>query len=425
MLASSQTPQLIQQPSTPSAKLEPFLLNSSAGLPDLKVLKEHKVAAYAYSVLPETHASRAALQADFVFATMNHMKVKSSVQPLFKAWSDAGIKLLVFKGFYLAEFVYSVAAQRAYGDVDVLIDPKDASRASLIAQNLGWVEAWQADDSNASADLKRHEVLNLEHAHYPIRLDVHGLISHVTGQSTQLQERLTKQIWAAATPVTWEDTKLYTPSLSDSALLGLVTTRSWSSDAWRLKVQDYLDLNLLKEQGLSLHALKARAKELNCTQTLKLFLKRCDPYRKHLSLQQPSAKQKTNWEKQILLERGSPSLERFGRNSVQALADVTWALPSFLLAVLFAFQPSRLQVVLNPLKCEDQDLRKVRLQRLERGIRAYLQVTGLAKLKTERLKTLALFVSLRRVGYPVVLRFVRNEYILKFRETPVASLLNE
>jgi len=397
MLASSRVQPSANVALAKKTKLEPFLLGSPADLPDLTVLKEHRLAAYAYSVLPEAHASRSALQGDFVFASMHHMKLRSSVQPLFKAWAEAGIKVLVFKGFYLAEFLYKTAAQRAYNDIDVLIDPQDSQKASLIAQRLGWLEKWQSEDAEQA---NNHELVHLEHSSYPIRLDVHGLISHVTGQSKQLQKDLSEKMWQAADLSDWEGTTIYTPSLADSALLGLVTTRSWSTDNWHLKAQDYLDLSTLKEHGLSLKALKLRAKALGCEKTLKLFLQRCNPYREVLDLQEPNFKQKASWEKQIMSERGSPSL-------------------------IFAFQPTRLQAVLNPLKCKEQDLVKEQLQRLERGVRADLQVTGLARLKTKRLQTLALFVSLRRNGYPVVLRFVRGEYILKFREMPVAAVLNE
>ena len=401
--------------------LEPFLKGQLAQLPSTDSLKKHKLAAYAYAVLAESDPGREELKQDFVFASMHHLKVRSSLKPLFKAWADAGLKVLVFKGFFLAEFIYQSPAQRAYSDVDILIQPKQAALAADIAKSLGWQEIWRAGLENdaAPADKISHEVLHLEHPDYPIRLDVHGQITHVVTSDASVQSQITQAVWQRAQKRNWEGADIYTPDLADALLAGLVMNRCWSADDWQLKAQDYLDFKVLIDQGLSQAELLNRAKTLYCSKTLALFLQRCNPFRQQLHLALPTSRQRWFWEMHIAFERGMPRLERRLSFASYLLIDSLWAVPSFLLALCFLLAPWQLQSFMNLCAFKDKPLYDWQVLRLQRSVRVYLYLTGLYWLKPEPFKQLMTFVSLRRMGQPVTMREIKGERVLKLREERV------
>lgn len=408
-----------QQPAiASSAKLEPFLMSQPDRSLSNGQLRKQKLAAYAYTVLPETDSRRAQLKSDFVLASMHHLKVRSSLIPLFKAWADADLKALVFKGFFLAEFVYDNPAQRAYGDVDILINPNDAAKAAELARELGWREVWRAglETDAAPADKISHEVLHLEHPHYPIRLDVHGQVTHVVNSNASVQTQITRAFWQRAEKHSWEGTSVYLPGLADALLVGLVMNRCWSADDWQLKPQDYLDFKVLVAKGLSEPELFDRAKELRCAKTYRLFLERCNPFSQKLDLKQPTAKQRWLWEMQIVFERGMPRLERRFSFISYLVIDSLWALPSFLLALCFFLCPWRLQSFMNLLPLKDKPLYEWQFLRLQRSVRVYLYITGMYWLNPEPLQQLMTFVSLRRIGQPVTMRQIKGERVLKLRE---------
>src|SRR5690606_14264745 len=78
-----------------------------------------------------------------------HATVRRSVIELLDAWREVGIEALLFKGFYLAEFVYQDSSIRTYSDVDVglrskkgLSLPELATSAAAEARRHGWHVSW-------------------------------------------------------------------------------------------------------------------------------------------------------------------------------------------------------------------------------------------------------------------------------------------
>ena len=113
--------------------LETFLLAGSISVSlETSVIRASRLGAYAYG--QAKGEMKAFYKADYLAAATRHRIVKSQLLPLIKRWRDAGIDVLLMKGFYLAEFVYEVPAERFYGDVDILIHPKDTSQAKAIAE---------------------------------------------------------------------------------------------------------------------------------------------------------------------------------------------------------------------------------------------------------------------------------------------------
>ena len=126
-------------------------------------------------------------------------------------------------------------------------------------------------------------------------------------------------------------------------------------------------------------------------------MKRCNPFKQTLKLKVPTQQERLLWESQIVVERGSPRLDRFLVFFRELVVDCIWMLPSFLLALYYVFDGLKVQALLAEERAS-KPVYEWRLLRLKRAARVYLSVTGLRWLKPEPLFSLMLFVSLRRLG---------------------------
>ena len=294
------------EPRHGSGQPEDFLLGGA--VPDLATLVKHRLTAYAYTCVPDNHAEHASLRRGFLTAARRHLRVKAKVLRLVGAWRQAGVDVLLFKGFYLAEFVYPVAAQRPYGDVDVVVKPEHSAEARLIARDLGWHEVWAREDSLYTHN---HEEARLD-LPGEFRLEVHRLVLDSHSPFNRVQRRFTRAAWEGSSEVDWQGTTVRVLRPVDSVLMGLVLNRSWScGDNWRLRAHDFLDFRYLVDaSGITREALVRRAQELGCTRTLQLFLNRCDPWRGRLNLTEPSTWQRQRWKLAVTPERGNLDVER-------------------------------------------------------------------------------------------------------------------
>jgi hypothetical protein len=378
-----------------SKALEHFLLHGD--LPSVDLLKQTKLAAYAYTQLPEHHPLRSQLEGDMLHWSLHHLQIKAALKTLFAAWHQGGLQFMAFKGFYLAECVYPQACQRAYNDVDLLVHEQDVAQLSGIAQTLGWLETWregQVNDRRQPEDTN-HEVLHLEHPRFPIRLDIHKHVVHTFSERTDLQERLTRAAWSQAVRFDWEGLKVQTLNLVDHLLFGLVLSRSWSGDFWQLKPHDYLDSLHLIHKGISEMTLKQRAHELGCSATLELFLKRCNPYKKRLDFTPPSRLNRLFYESCIMFERGSPASVRTLGNLRGIVVDAAATFPAFLQAMFTQSEPSR------PVRLSDAPLYEWQWLRWCRGVRFWLRALGFYRTSLHQVRRQALFILLCQHGYPV------------------------
>ncbi|MBD0319780.1 MAG: nucleotidyltransferase family protein, partial [Gemmatimonadetes bacterium] len=118
--------------------LEAWLLNPAVPAPPAAELRRAGLAGYAYTVLPADHPARAELRGDYLASLARHQRIRAELAPLVRAWSAAGIDVLVFKGFHLAEFVYPAPGARFHGDVDVVVRPGEVQRAREVVVAAGW-----------------------------------------------------------------------------------------------------------------------------------------------------------------------------------------------------------------------------------------------------------------------------------------------
>ena len=401
----------------PHVQLERFLLEPRDELPDAEVLRRADLAAYAYTQAPPHHPAKAALRADFIVATARHASIRAALLPLVRAWREAGIDVLVFKGFYLAEFVYEHQGQRAYTDVDILMNAEQTAQASRLARQLGWLESWHAERAATMFSYRApgycgHEAMHLDHPRLGLRLDVHHRILHNKLPWTSLQARYTREAWRASQPTNWHGVTLATLSPADSFIVGLALNRCWSDDDWHLKPFDLPDARaLVARYRLSRAHLLARARDLGCRCSLELFLSRCDPFTPSLTLQAPTWRQKQRWSFAIVRERGHPGLERRLAEALLlpgSVGSMLYELPTVLRVLTLlkrhAGDVKTITASLTDPLATPRRLSFWEWHRLKRGVYRDLQLLGVRPNHAYVPLVVALYAALRKRRCPVTLQ---------------------
>lgn len=397
-------------------RLERFLLGAEEVALDPALVEAHGLAGYASARSSAPVPAR--FRAVYMSATARHIALKAELAKLVRAWNEAGIEVLVFKGFYLAEFVYDTPGQRLYSDVDLLMAPEHTLRASQLARDLGWLEPWRAQEDATMHTLRDplyqgHEVMQLLHPKLSVQLDVHRRLAHNNHNRLpffRVQERLTRAAWQASHIQTWEGAELRVLEPVDSVLIGLVVNRCWSSDDWHLRAHDFLDFEMLRRHGVTLAALQRRARDLGCARTLQLFLQRCNPFAAHLDLSPPSLWDRQRWNSLIAAERGHRYLEKGMMSAAELpgeLLEPLRELPN-VLRVLALLRRHDLESVVEKLErpiAEPRTLSYREWRRLKRGVHRSLRLLGV-NAATQRLATaVALFAALRARACPATLHF--------------------
>lgn len=380
----------------------------------LTLLEQQGLGAFVYSALPPQHPLRPRLKPRVIAASARHAALRLALQRLFAAWNAAGITPLLFKGFYLAEFIYPLPAARSYGDVDVLIAETQGKLAALLARQQGWLELWSTCHpptmlSLHDASYCGHELVQLYHPELGVQLDVHRRILHnLHNQLSEVsqQERITAQALAASRPQRWGGVTIATLAPVDSLLVGLVLNRCWSGDGWALRPHDYLDFQLLQARfKLTRTALEQRAAELGCRRTLACFLTRCNPLEARLTLTPPGFWRRQVYHLRILAERrhrGVAALKAGLRELPEQCLELVRAWP----LTRRALCQLRYQGGLRPLPGEGKRLLSYReWQALRRGVRRALRLQiGRRHPHYPAAYLLALHDGLTRRGCPAALQ---------------------
>src|SRR5690606_29364200 len=120
---------------------------------------------------------------------------------------------------------------------------------------------------------------------------------------------ITEAVWHDSRQVVLAATPVRIPAPVDSAVVGLILNRTWSTDSSRLRPHDYLDLETLRAvRGVDQAAIERRSKELGCALTARLFLSRCDPETHTLDLRPPNALTRFYYDTLQSPERGHRTL---------------------------------------------------------------------------------------------------------------------
>ena len=289
----------------PAAVLVDWLVGRGP-LPSPETLRAAALAPYAYAASPSAAPERAALREDFLAAVDLQLRVRAEVAPLAAAWRAAGIEVLLFKGFALAELAYPAAGWRTFGDVDVLLHPGDVGRAESIARPLGW----RSDRFTGACHPRGvHAASSLVSPSGLVTIDLHQYALYVAGpdrpRASAPQARVTAALWADSEERSWAGTSVRVPSAVDAVLVGIVLDRSWSPDRWTVRPRDVVDIGFLtRHGGVTRAAIDARARAFRCTRTLAAFRRRCDPEAGRVALAPPDAGERLRLDLAALPERG-------------------------------------------------------------------------------------------------------------------------
>jgi hypothetical protein len=312
-------------------RLQSFLVGGDES-PDPQTLRRLGLAAWTFASDDRKQPRHAELRSDFLQFFHRHQQIKQELKPLLDAWRRAGIECVLFKGFWLSETVYPKPGMRFYGDVDVLLRAPQIELARRIASELGWTE----QEAILPIESYSHVAFNLMGPAGHTCLDVHRFLLHSSVPWAQPQRRITGAMWARSRARLWEGIHVRELDPVDAALV-LVLQRSWG-EGWQLKPSDMLDLRYLQENGdVRREQLMARAFELNCARTLRLFLERCDPWQQRIELGTPNEKQLRRYQRAVGSERPLLAYEKTLRTGLSIVrrgpglcADIARALPAVL-----------------------------------------------------------------------------------------------
>ena len=226
---------------------------------------------------------------------------ETEFRALLKAWNDAGIVPLLIKGAAMALKYYAQPAERYFGDIDLVLDRSQMSRARELAQDLGWQVIF---DDQRDPVFSIHEALGLLSPGRNIKLDVHHSLLKHPAAFAERARGIYRQLENSMETFDWEGLKVQMLAPVDAAIVPLILHRAWYRDRWNLKRFDYLDLDLLRRAGLTRESLLERATELNCKTTVELFLHRCDPWEQVLDVTPLGAAQMAEWKTAVAGERG-------------------------------------------------------------------------------------------------------------------------
>lgn len=380
-----------------------FLLGGAAPT-DTTHLGHAMLGAFAYATLPFDHPARPAFRADYLKGAARHSAIKAEVAPLLAAWRAAGIEALLWKGFYLAEFVYPTPGTRFHGDVDVLVRPADLRQAGRIAAELGWTG--DPEPMNPP-HAYRHYAYGLDRPGAATRLDVHRYVLHRPAPWTTRQKRITRAVWDRSIEIDWEGTTVRLPHPVDAALLCLLVHRAWGSDRWGLKPHDFLDLRyLIERKGVTEAALESRAAELGCRHTLAVMRERCDPWAGRFEPGVPKRAQSWRFDLRTLSEHAPFRLEQRCRTALRVpnvVYDTLCALPIVLRVRRAARRESdlsRLLADLTPAAPARRSGARPRWRRVA-GVRWASRLVNDPRIGGCVLRSLAIYRALRQQGWPV------------------------
>jgi hypothetical protein len=313
-------------------------------LPPTEILKRYRLGGFAYAQLEATREERQALRPEYLEHRVRHAFVTEVLSGLLKAWSEAGIEALLFKGFALAEFEYEDPACRFYGDVDVLIRSEDEDRACSVAESQGWLIAWRRRNSPYHSS---PELAGIYDASRRVRIDLHAEVlaprsSPLSTWFASDRAQITRELWRTANARDWKGARILVPQPVDALLIALLLNRRFG-ERWAFKPQDILDARLLvKRHGLTLEAVEQRATQLGCLSTFQVLRRRIDPWVPSFDLTRPSRLARLGWDLVTARELGFQPADQAWWRVAQApafLLAAVRAVPVVLRALRHARQP--------------------------------------------------------------------------------------
>jgi hypothetical protein len=413
--------QVAQRRRSREAHLVDLLLAGRMSVEAVSDVVEAGLGAYALERLGEHAGDHSALlRSSRLMAGVRHSAIRRAVVELIGAWNDAGLDTLLYKGFYLAEFVYPDPSWRAYADVDLAVrsrtgaDPRLTARlATDVARDLGFTVVWHVGEEPSVHSFHDqrydgHELAQLIHPGTGVSVDAHRRLVHSNVSlrpQTDAGEVLTDRVWDAARTLDLGGVPAFEPAPIDSALVGLIAGRSWSGDRYALKPHDFLDLQILMRYGgFGREDMVSRARTLGLAATTKLFLSRCDPEAGVIDLPAPGWARVFAYDTLLAGERSHRGLAQAWAATLAApgrARDIVRELPAAIrqaVRMRAGSGPTRPEPVEGP-GGKPLDRRTWRATQV--GVRRALKLLGLAPERNPELARACLHGSVARRGYAV------------------------
>lgn len=398
----------------PQRAMADFVLGTVGAVPSDEAIRAAGLEGFTY-LRRQDHPNRNAFRLDVFHTSARHLAVRTEVARLLDGFAEAGIAALLFKGFYLAEFVFASPGIRTYADVDLLIRPDAVREACQVAERAGWRIAWQVGDpdhlrAERGPEYTGHEVAQLRHGRLDVTVDLHGRIVHNNHNRLEpgrAQQRLTRDAWQAASEAEVDGAKVHVLRPEDAVIFGLALNRCWGSDAWHPKPRDYLDFEALIERfQLTRQGLRTRARQLGVARTFDVYLRRCDPFRGVVDLAPPTWWERRWWNLLAHRERGPHDLQQLAMRAVE-LPTEAMAIARALPRVLRARRSVQRENTGAPTRPRTPPAGRVRpLGRrawhdARRGTRRAARLLGVSAAGRDTVMAFALYHFLRRRGYDV------------------------
>jgi hypothetical protein len=378
-------------------QIENFLLFGEVGMLQAQDFLAYHLGAYAYFQLPENHRVRPQLRQHYLVASVRHERIKHLVLSLVSAWSAAGIEVVLYKGFVLAELVYPKAPARFYGDVDMLIESAQVPEALKIAALMGWKIEYEPTDF--LQNVAHEAILKSEDGIAAIEL-------HQCCLQTEnpIAKKITRFVLKNAIVQQVDGISIRTPETLD-ALLVMYLNRAWG-DSFARKPHDILDVRYLTQKGsLEFKDLVERAKLYGVWGVLRVAMQTCNPWKQALSIGQLNKYELFLAHLQTIFIWGAFDLEKFVRR-IKTSPTIAYDVGKGVLLLFKIRKLQRQNTDLNTLlQLLDQltyvgQLKRKSLNRLDRGVRWALRLTN-QHVNACVPRSLALFHALRKEGLEV------------------------
>jgi len=211
--------------------LKAFVVGDDPSAATTSQIIEAGLAGYAVSRLTGTAAVvDERLTRARVTLAARHLTSKAVFSKLLTAWVDAGLEVLVFKGFALAEFTYPDPTWRTYSDIDVALRPppgldwSDLARvAAKVAVDNGFTVLGRPDVSDTFDSLFGESyhgpaLIQVVHDRSQLNIDVHCRVVH----NNHVEDtNVTKQ--AAITDAVWRDSRAISGPFDTASISGSMT----------------------------------------------------------------------------------------------------------------------------------------------------------------------------------------------------------
>ncbi len=272
-------------PSQSPSSLEKFVMGDYTSPITVAALVNARLAGYAYRKIPENHRLREGLRQPRRNLEIQHQLVKHQLVPLLKAWNNAGLKAMLIKGFWLAEFVYERPGDRGYGDIDVLMPLDQTQEAIHLAITLGWKVIF---NNQISGNEYSHEVSNITSKDNSITIDLHHLaLQTVQAWGQHKPKRLTRAFWKSAIKQPWQGTNVWLPEPTDGLILNMLNRAR--GDHWKRRISDLPDAQtIITHAQITQEQFLARANELNVKNAITAALETCNPWTNHVDIAIPT-----------------------------------------------------------------------------------------------------------------------------------------